>query len=903
MIRWRPGHGRLRSFTYALLLAVVFLIVNAQVAYAAEGGGDMLAPLNVDSSEGVPINGYELSAHGGSIFSLKTNAYAFLMNGLFTLLRLLVGLACWAIEFALRFPLIKVLADPAQQISDTYNDIVVDTLGLKGLLLAWAFIFGGILLVRGKAGKGLGEIALTLLIAAFAASAFIRPDYLLGQDGPLAQSQQAAGEVAQATVASHDWGGKLASGNAGPCGAGLWGQALEKCHQIQEERPYSASEVAKPIQDSLSNVLVVKGYMLVQYGRVLDPGKKAERQAYALHLKWVSGGYKPGSREHAEQDQKADDACSGIKGPAKKYCKAGHLNNQRPDADKDLPKLTLGNQLLEAASPVLSEQDQQFAAFLAELKKAGPVGKACARYAQEPTGWRAAGVLLLFCSALLICAIALSGAFVLVGVQAADAAAAAVGGVALVWAMLPGPNRQAVWKWLALLGVSVAAMFAVCMFLPAYGIGIDIMLTDGPQMPAERLLALNGLALAALAFHRRLLQAITSAGHRLSLRMRYAKIGGTHLPGDSSEIGAALAVHGSGQGAGSGFGLRTLGSGYSQLGTRQRLMRSLAAMTDGTGMPLDTGRLLADAGAEASRGLAPLALAATGARVGTRGAWWLAVGRHPDDQRLEKMRKPTGAEDIDAGAVPPGAAATAAAGRPGGHGRHGPPDRYRDQDGLIADQRSGAVLHDQHSDRTLLSTRAHNKLVRLRGYRLLNRAGRIAYGATYALPANTRRGRARASQYTQDARQQLEVWRNTVREDGRAWRGRGRQADDSTTASGPAAGSRRLPPPSPGGPTAPPPVPPRPPAAPPGSVRSSVSPSPDTGQAAGQPWWAAGQARLPGPQRTESSPTVLGSSPSSREEARRRFEELRRRSVQGDQDSSPRLDVAGADADREGGEP
>ncbi|MEV0521817.1 hypothetical protein AB0I66_00170 [Streptomyces sp. NPDC050439] len=780
VIAWGSGRGRWRTALHALALAVVFLLVNAQVAYAADGGGDMMGPLNVDSSEGVPINGYELSAQGGSIFSVKTHAYAFIMNGLFTLLRLVVGLACWAIDFALRFPLITMLADPAQKLSDTYDAIVVDTLGLKGLLLSWAFIFGGILLVRGKGGKGLGEIVLTLVIAAFAASAFVRPDYLLGQDGPLAQGKRSASEVAQLTVDSYDWGGKIASGDAGPCGGGLSGPALEKCYQEENKKSHSASRITKPIQDSLTNVSVVKGYMLVQYGRILDPAKASDRKAYALHLKWVSGGYKPTSAASKADRKQANDACSKIKGPAHKYCVKGKLKNPAPDQPPTKGvALTPGDALLDAATPVLDSQDQQFAAFLKELEKAGAVGKSAAAYAKEPTGWRTAGVLLLFAAALLISAIPLSAAFVLLGLQAADAAAAAVGSVLLVWAMLPGPNRQAAFKWLALLGISVAGMFAICTFLPSYAIGIDVVLTDGPDVPAERLLALNALALAALAFHRRLLAGITSAGQRLSLRMRYAKIGGTHLPGDASEIGAALAVHGSGaMGTGGGYGLRALGAGYERLGTRQRIMRSLAAMADGTGMPLDTGRLLADAGAEASRGLAPFALAATGAGIGARGAWGLLVGKRPDGPVLQRLRKPTAQGDAP-GSGPPDATGSGPGGGTNGpagpHGprRDGPPDRYRDTDGTITNQRSGEVLHDQHSDRTLLSTRAHNRLVRLRGYRLLHRGGRIAYGASVGLPTTTRRARQQASEHTQDAKQQLQVWGNTLREDGRSWRPHG----------------------------------------------------------------------------------------------------------------------------------
>ena len=51
----------------------------------------------------------------------------------------------------------------------------------------------------------------------------------------------------------------------------------------------------------------------------------------------------------------------------------------------------------------------------------------------------------------------LSAAIVLLGTQGICAAAAAVGGVALVAGMLPGPHRQTVWKWLAIWGISMMA--------------------------------------------------------------------------------------------------------------------------------------------------------------------------------------------------------------------------------------------------------------------------------------------------------------------------------------------------------------------------------------------------------------------------------------------------------------
>ncbi|MEU5436440.1 hypothetical protein AB0G73_24100 [Streptomyces sp. NPDC020719] len=861
---WGLGRGRARSFGFTALITVVFLLVNAQVAHAAEtSGGDMLSPLNITSSEGVPINGYELSAEGGSVFSFKSNIYAFIMNGLFTLLRLVVGLACWAIGYALKFPLLKLLADPAQKASDAYNHAVVDSLGLKGMLLAWAFVFGLILFVRGKAGKGLGEIALTLVIAAFAASVFVRPDYLLAQDGPLAQSQQAAAEVARDTVNSHYWGGKIASG-PGPC-AGMAGNAELKCLQTEGARPLSPAEVARPIQDSLTNALVVKGYMLLEYGRILDPAKESDKKAYALHLKWVSGGYKPENNGRGGPN----DPCGLIRGVARQYCEAGQPGTKVPTDASGLPALTTGEALLQSTQAILSEEDQQFALFLKDLREqGGPVGKACAEYAAKATSWRAAGALMLFLAALLICAIPLSAAVVLLGTQVADATAAAVGGVTFVWGMLPGPSRQAVWKWAAVFIMSVALMFLVCMFLPAYGIGVDVVFTDGPELPAERLLVLDVLGIVGLAFHRALMRGLSSFGQRLAIRMRYAKVGGTHLPGDTSEIGAALAVH-AGAGGGLGFGspLRSLALGgpHGRLGTRHRLMASLAAVTDGAGMPIDSGRLLADAGAEAARGLAPLSVATTGLRLGARGAFALLVGRRPHDKTLERWRKPTA--DGDPNSPRP-------SGEPGTAGtirRQGPADRHRDVDGKIIDRDSGEFLHDQHTDRTLLSTRAHNRLVRLRGYRILHRTGRVAYGSTWGLPESIRRGRRHASQYSQDAHQQLKVWGNTVHEDGRAWGDTRRSVthrlrEEAGDRGGPAPFTRRTlrttPAPRPAAPTtgaspASPTTPPAPPAG--GAPRSTASGAPGR----------SGPV-LPG---------GAGARSAARAEARARFQELMRRTA------------------------
>lgn len=785
-----PDRATVRSAGFVVLLTGVFLMVNSQVVYAASSSsetGDLLAPLNITSSEGVAINGYELNAQGGSIVSFKTQSLAFVLSGLFTLIRLLVGLAGWAVEVAFRFPLLNILTSPAQKVADAYNDVVVDALGLKGLLLAWGFVFAGFMLVRGRIGRGLGEIFLTLLIAAFAASTFVRPDYLLAQDGPLGQSQTVAAEVAQRSVNSYDWGGKLAS--IGPCD-GMAGNAEIKCLEHQGERPVAAQDVARPIQDSVTNALVVKPYMLLQYGRILDPGKDSDRKAYAVHLKWITGGYKateegagtssgcdqlaPQARPHCEEQNDKEDNCRLIRGPAREYCERDTGGGNRPGSS--LPELTPGGELLDASQAIVTDEDREFDAFLKDLRQAGAVGKACAAYAEQPTWWRVGGAALLLIAALFICGMLLSSAIVLLGTQGICAAAAAAGGVAFIAGMLPGPARQSVWKWLSLWGIAILAVVGISAFVPFFGIAIDAVVTDGPDLMVERILLIDVLAIAGAAGHRRLLTGITSFGRRMAMRMRYAKVGGTHLPGDTSELGAALAMHHPAALGGSGGALRTFSGGgggrFALLGTRQRLMGALSSVVDGAGMPADTGRILTDATAEAGRGLAPLTAAAAvgglSARLGAKAGHWLAIGRRPDQDQLATWLKPTSEGDPG---PRPGGAPHGAQGRATGSGPRlgGPPDRYRGEEGQIVDADTGQVLHDQNTDRTLLSTRAHNRLARLRGYRILNRGARATYAATYGLPVTMRRARAGGSRYAQDVRQQVRVWGNTVREDGRAW--------------------------------------------------------------------------------------------------------------------------------------
>lgn len=776
--RWtdRLDRGTLRAAGFVSLLTVVFLVTNTSVALAADGatsGGGLLAPLDIRSSEGAPLSGYELeslslnagrtpaemavSATGvGLPFDVIDGLQRMLLGGLFTLVRLLVGLACWLIGFVFRFPITSLLTDPAQKLADAYARHVVAPLGIQGLFLAWAFAFGLILFLRGKVGTGFGEIMLTLFIVAFAATAFVRPDHLLGKDGPVAQSHRAAVEVASITTNSY-------FGGPDSCATGT-GQPNPGCLKERDRVRSDPKTATGPIQAALTDALIVKPYMLLQYGRVLDPKNVNDKAAYAAHMKWVNGSHEPPSKPgEAPITDAARDVCEGTFGPIKDSCERNNTDfPPAPDADtankvpEDCRLLPEGSSALkyclaghdpcaklhEQAKPFCENGNGprpgiSFEQHITNLKAAGDVGKQCAEFAQTATWERVWSVVALLIAVIVVTLMVLSMAVVLLGAQGAEAAAAAAAPIAWAWSMLPGPSRMLLWRWIGVFIVSAMVTFVASMALPMFGIAVDAILADsGPDVMVERLLLVDAIAIAFLIMHRRILAATAGFGQRLATRMRYRKVGGSHLSGDNSEIGAAIGLHGADRASGAGSGL---GLGLGLRGS----IGSLAAMADGAGTPMSPGRLLGDALAEGRRGFAPVAMLLRGAHTALIGP---KPTRHPAGALLSSV-----AGQGRAGAVPGPAGAQGARGE------------------MVVDEETGQILHDPATDRPLLGSRIHARASRLRGYRIAARTARIGYGATLGLPRTLDRASVATSEFTDDVRQQFNVAGHRVRQDAAAW--------------------------------------------------------------------------------------------------------------------------------------
>ncbi|MFE4254395.1 hypothetical protein ACFRU3_33825 [Streptomyces sp. NPDC056910] len=685
----RARHHRWTTVGTVVALSVLLIAASSAPSFAADGaasGAGLLDPLNVKTPEGVPVNRYELTSGGDGPIDA---ALQFCLSGIFTLARTITGFSCWLIDWAYRFPILDKLAGPAQTISDAYQDNIIGPLGLTGLFLAWAFVFGLVLVMRGRIARGAGEILLTLLIAALAATTFVRPAMLLGHDGPIQQTQRAALEAASITAN----GGETRQGND-PCDL-ITGPAHNTCRQeaaktpagdadtakaqgkkreascdavagpardtcLSGERPLAAADVSKPITRTLTDTLVVQPYMLLEYGQSIDKGSPL----YKVHKKLID-----------PPPTGKDDPCNMLPGPGKDYCTRGGEDVAAND-----------------------------------FNKLGPDGKAAAAYMDHVTWDRVIGALMVLIAAIIIAVVIMAMVLALVAAQFGCVIAAACGCFVFAWAMLPGPNRAVLWKWVGIYASAVVVLFGVAVFIPGFGLAARVMLTDNQTPLLERLFLLDALAITALAGHRIMLRKGNALGRRFADRMRYARIGGSHTMGENAAATAA---------AMSSVGYGHPGSGASPahvsfMGRHAGLTAGLRALGDAEGMVGHPGAFLAEARAEGRRALAPLAL-------GLRGAHTVLIGPHRAPKQLQRLGpdgRPLPAKVVD--------------------GRTGKLISGGEQQGYVP---VGARLEEQ--------------LKRTRGGRILAGTSKVAFHSTVGLPATWTRVRRAKSVLTSDLTQEF----------------------------------------------------------------------------------------------------------------------------------------------------
>ncbi|MCZ0996541.1 hypothetical protein O1L44_30895 [Streptomyces noursei] len=707
---------------------------------AADDGG-LLGPFsNIKTPEGIPSSFYELTGGGNGI---SDTVMRFMASGMFALARLVTGYACWIVDWVYKFPITDRLASTSQRVADAYAQNIVTPLGLAGLFTAWAFAFGLFMVARGRAGRGLGEILVTLLIAAIGATSLVRPDVMLGQNGPLHQAQRAALEAAAITTKATS---EPKDDPNDPCN--LMGPAKDICERsgIPEKEKKEAEkkekkraesckymigpardlcingrtepvseDVSRPITKTLTDVLIVQPYQLLQYGQSIDKDSPLYKDYQAA---LVTGDADPTAHP-----------CDMLDGKVAALCRQRSKNLSEQCDDLPKPSMEMCREDNGAGGGNGKVQEEL-------LKKDGPEGEAAAAYMSSMTWERVLGALCVLVAALVMAAVVTAMAFAMVAAQFACVLAACATYVVFVVALLPGPNRMMLWRWVGVFASSTVVLFCVSVFIPLFGVAARTLLESEDTALIERLVLLDALAVTAVVLHRRMVARGSNLGHAFASWMRFAKVGGTHMMGDEAAgMGMALAAAGAG-GRGSGgippsasVSLARSGASpaHAALAMRRaKLASGIAALSDTAGLPGNPMSALGEARAEVRRAAAPLSVPLRAAQLA-----WVGPPREPNWR------------DGAAGNGPRGRDGTNAPGRTRG--------------GQLAfDPRTGEILSERPNEVRPVGQRLRERVSRTRGGRVLLGAARVAWHTTVGLPAGWERLHRRRSDFTREMYRQLD---------------------------------------------------------------------------------------------------------------------------------------------------
>ncbi|WP_347350358.1 hypothetical protein [Intrasporangium sp.] len=180
------------------------------------GNGGTLDTFGVLSSAGLRMSQYQLS------LDPQTNALGFSFNAVFVgmtqflwwVYRFVCAFLVWVVNMAAGFGWLGFIRDGLTVIATPIQAMIAEV-GLVPLMTAVAALVAGFLLVTGRVGSGLTEMATSATIAALFAGVLANPiRFVTGPDGILLQARD-LGLSAAASIGTEDTGGKALPGAAG----------------------------------------------------------------------------------------------------------------------------------------------------------------------------------------------------------------------------------------------------------------------------------------------------------------------------------------------------------------------------------------------------------------------------------------------------------------------------------------------------------------------------------------------------------------------------------------------------------------------------------------------------------------------------------------------------------------
>lgn len=198
----------------------------------------MLGGITGDQVGRFPDDHYDLGYDEGSWNNFGAKLRGSFADLFFGISRFAASVGNWFIDFAFDLGFVKLLAPIAAKLASGYNAVVIGGIHLRHFALTLAVIYAGWVALRGRVGHGLGELAVSMVLAVLGAMFVANPG------GYLTGAFEMVGRFTQAVL--------------------VVGADDPKGQDVQA--------VVLPLRQSLQETLIAQPYDVLNWGALLDGG-------------------------------------------------------------------------------------------------------------------------------------------------------------------------------------------------------------------------------------------------------------------------------------------------------------------------------------------------------------------------------------------------------------------------------------------------------------------------------------------------------------------------------------------------------------------------------------------------------------------------------------------------------
>ncbi|WP_103889083.1 hypothetical protein [Actinacidiphila yanglinensis] len=461
--------------------------------------GGVLGMFNTTDRYGVPINVYTINPDEGGWSDWQLKIYGFLIELCFMATKWAIAFSVWLITWALGFGLAQILLAPVLNVAYALHAQVIVTLGLPMLCLTIAGTVCAFHILIGDRSRGVGELALSVLIAGIYTTILVSPTTQLmgsygGNGGLLAAAKGFSLEVTSVIIdAGQDPTGATSSTDTKVTGS-------------------SPTALTDPIKNALVDALITKPAELLEYGQSFD-GDCAQE-------------YADSKLAQLAYDQRSDDVIHFI---------------QDTDSISDIPGLSAVSAVTGPDDWVVDKVVGIAGGWMQDHYGHPPMDSFendCVRgdvgAAKKASVDKVAGAFFVLLAgvfvAVFVCRLAAS--FLIA--QCRIALESIRGEGVLVVGVMPGGGRSVLWKWCATLLQVFQTLIMSVVMLGVFLVIITTLL--GPDLDQQfqeqgglalRFLVLDIVCAGMFVYRKKIAASARRSGANLRSRLEGGRVGGT----------------------------------------------------------------------------------------------------------------------------------------------------------------------------------------------------------------------------------------------------------------------------------------------------------------------------------------------------------------------------------------